>query len=128
MSTLPTLPALHDRSALHTHGLFVPFTLFLSWNITSSESNEAMSKLTHIDHPITPGVYEYQQRPISRDPYPIDTIRPDSKTITMAIEIQFDPFNFALSTMLVILMVAELHFTRRERRRLQGGKATPESG
>jgi hypothetical protein len=40
----------------------------------------------------------------------------------MAIEIQFDPFNFALSTMLVILMVAELYFARRERRQLQSEK------
>jgi hypothetical protein len=44
----------------------------------------------------------------------------------MAIEIQFDPFNFALSTMLVILMVAELHFARRERRQLQSEQAKAE--
>jgi hypothetical protein len=47
----------------------------------------------------------------------------------MAIEIQFDPFNFALSTVLVILMVAELCFARRERRKLQGsGQTEAKSG
>jgi hypothetical protein len=48
------------------------------------------------------------------------------KTVTMAIEIQFDPFNFALSTMLVILMVAELYFARRERRQVQSEQAKVE--
>jgi hypothetical protein len=45
----------------------------------------------------------------------------------MAIEIQFDPFNFALSTILVIFMIAELHFARRERRQLQNGEIKVES-
>jgi hypothetical protein len=37
----------------------------------------------------------------------------------MAIPIQFDPFNFALSATLVVIMLAERHFARRERRQLQ---------
>jgi hypothetical protein len=45
----------------------------------------------------------------------------------MAIEIQFDPFNFALSTVLMIFMLAELHFARRERRQLQNGQIKAES-
>jgi len=36
----------------------------------------------------------------------------------MAIPIQFDPFNFALSAILMMIMLAELHFARRERRSL----------
>jgi hypothetical protein len=44
----------------------------------------------------------------------------------MAVPIQFDPFNFALSTMLVILMVAELYFARRERHQLQNEQAKAE--
>jgi hypothetical protein len=37
----------------------------------------------------------------------------------MAIPIQFDPFNFALSATLIAIMLAELHFVRRERRQPQ---------
>lgn len=40
----------------------------------------------------------------------------------MAIPIQFDPFNFALSAILMIIMVAELHFARKERRQLQNSQ------
>lgn len=42
----------------------------------------------------------------------------------MIIDIQFDPFNFAISIMLVVLMVAELHLARKERRQLQRGQTT----
>jgi hypothetical protein len=47
MSALLALPALHDQSALHTKRHFLPFTLFLSWDITSSEINAEMSTLTY---------------------------------------------------------------------------------
>jgi hypothetical protein len=40
----------------------------------------------------------------------------------MAVPIQFDPFNFALSTVLMIIMLAELLSARRERRQLQGNQ------
>jgi hypothetical protein len=40
----------------------------------------------------------------------------------MAIPIQFDPFNFALSATLILIMLAELHFVRRERRQPQHGQ------
>jgi hypothetical protein len=38
----------------------------------------------------------------------------------MAIPIQFDPFNFALSATLIVIMLAELHYVRKERRQSQG--------
>jgi hypothetical protein len=42
----------------------------------------------------------------------------------MAIPIQFDPFNFALSATLIVIMLAELHFVRRERRQSQRDQIT----
>jgi hypothetical protein len=43
----------------------------------------------------------------------------------MAIPIQFDPFNFALSATLIVIMLAELNFSRRERRRLREIQTAP---
>jgi hypothetical protein len=43
----------------------------------------------------------------------------------MAIPIQFDPFNFALSATLIVIMLAEKHFSRKERRQLRDNQTAP---